>query len=298
MRNTLLRYSTQFVLPLIVLTPIDLIHAADTTSLSTLYWCAKRAGNELQLRPGPDCEPLVEANKEAEVVDGAGNAHAPIKITNLETAVGHFLKEYRELLNCCANDVSSFDDISKLEDQATVLIGQAVTSLPPAALLAARNQGLVVPVVQARNKLRLLKIRLEQLDTSQRKMNSSDYEESAKQRRMLEETEQSITKDFRPNQEPARALTGTDIGRSGSTGADIGRSAPTGSKIGNSSRTGSHIGTTPPTLGEIVETPFADRTGTSLGTTQPVIRGKVGPEIGTTPSTGSSIGNSTLNSAP
>ncbi|MBA2251658.1 MAG: hypothetical protein H0W13_02960 [Nitrospirales bacterium] len=298
MLKTLLRYSIKFVFLLIVLAPTDQIRAADTTSLSTLYWCAQRTGNELQPKPGPDCEPLVEARKEAADGDGAGKANPPAKVTNLEHAVGNFLKEYRQLLNCCASDVSSFDDISRLEDQATVLIGQAVTSLPPPALLAGRNQGLVVPVVQARSKLRLLKIHLEQLDASHRKMNSSDYEESAKQRRILEETERSITKEFRPSKEAARALTGADIGRSGSTGAEIGRSAPTGTEIGNSSRTGSHIGTTPPTLGEIVETPFAEQTGTPLSTMQPVIRGTVGPEIGTTPSTGSSIGNSTLNSAP
>src|SRR5687768_14781522 len=135
MIKTLLRYSTHFAL-LLVLAPIDQIQAADTTSLSTLYWCSKRTGNELQLKPGPDCDPLIETKQEAEGGGGAGMANPPAKVTNLENAVGNFLKEYRELLNCCANDVSSFDDISKLEDQATVLIGQAVTSLPPAAFLA------------------------------------------------------------------------------------------------------------------------------------------------------------------
>jgi len=298
MVKTLLRYSAKFVLLLIVLSPIAQIQAADTTSLSALYWCAKRTGHELQLKPGPDCEPLVATKKETEVEDGPDKANPPVKGTNLEKAVSNFLKDYREFLNCCASDLSSFDDISKLEDQATVLIGQVVASLPPAAFLAVRNQGLVVPVIQARNKLQLLKIRLEQLDAAHTKMKSSDYEEAAKQRRILEEAERSITKEFRPNQEPARALTGTDIGRSGPTGADIGRSAPTGSDIGSSSRTGSHIGTTPPTLGEIAETPLAERTGTPLSTTQPVIRGTVGPEIGTTPSTGSSIGDSPFNRAP
>lgn len=298
MIHTLLRYRAPFAFLLIALIPINQIQAADTTSLSTLYWCAQRTGNELQLKPGRDCEPLIETKKEAAEGDGAEKTNPPVKVANLEYAVGSFLKEYREFLNCCANDVSNLDDISTLEDQASVLIGQAVTSLTPAAFLAVRNQGLVVPVVQARNKLRILKTRLEQLNALHRKMNSSDFEESAKQRRTLEETEQSITKEFRPSKEPARALTGTDIGRTGSTGANIGQSAPTGDQIGNSSRTGSHIGTTPPTLGEIVETPFPEQTGTSLSTTQPVIRGTVGPEIGTTPPTGSSVGDSTFNGIP
>jgi len=297
MRNTLIAYGTPSIFLLIMLSLIQ-SEAAETTSLSTLYWCAKRTGNELQLKPGPDCEPLLEIKKEGADGDGTSKANSPVKVTNLENAVSSFLKEYREFLNCCANDPSSLNDLSQLEDQASALIGQAVTSLPPAAFFTARNQGLVVPVVQARNKLRMLKIRLEQLNASREGINSADYEESAKQRRDVEDTERSITKEFRPSKEPSRALTGPDIGRNGATGTDIGQSAPTGSQIGTSSRTGSHIGSTPPTLGELADAPLAERTGTPLNTTQPVIRGTVGPEIGTTPLTGSSIGDSTLNKGP
>ena len=290
-------YGVPSIFLLMMLVPIQ-TEAAETTSLSTLYWCAKRTGNELQLKPGADCEPLLETKKEGADAGGASKANPPVKVAKLEKAVSRFLTEYREFLNCCANDPSSLNDIVKLEDQASALIGQAVTTLPPAAFFAARNQGLVVPVVQARNKLRMLKIRLEQLSASREGINPADYEESAKQRREVEETERAITKEFQPSKEPSRALTGPDIGREGATGTDIGRSAPTGSQIGTSSRTGSHIGTTPPTLGELADAPFAERTGTPVNTMQPVIRGTVGPEIGTTPPTGSSIGDSTLNKTP
>jgi hypothetical protein len=282
------------LLPLLLI-PVDDLGAAETTSLSTLYWCATRTGNQLQLKSGPGCEPLVEAKQNSGRDDGTSDPKAPTNIANLEAAVSAFLRDYRALLDCCANDVSSIDDISKLEDHASSLIADAVGQLPPAAFLAARNQALVVPVVEARSKLRLLNARLKQMNAAQDQLGGLDYEQSAKERRRLEENDDAITKEFQSTREPARAPTGTGIGRPGSTGEEIGRSGSSGPQIGASPATGSRIGTTPPTLGEIADTSPGQRPDTALGTTEPVTRGVVGPEIGTTPKTGSSIGNSTLN---
>ena len=281
-------------LPLLLI-PIDDLGAAETTSLSTLYWCAARAGNQLQLNSGPGCEPLIEAKQNSGRDDGTNDAKAPTNIGNLENAVSAFLRDYRALLDCCANDVSSTDDISKLEERASSLIADAVDHLSPAAFLAARNQALVVPVVEARSKLRLLTARLKQMNAAQDQVGGLDYEQSAKERRRQEESDDAITREFQSTREPARAPTGTGIGRPGSTGEAIGRSGSSGPQIGASPATGSRIGTTPPTLGEIADTSPGQRPDTSLGTTEPVTRGVVGAEIGTTPRTGSSIGSSTLN---
>ncbi|HJU04459.1 MAG TPA: hypothetical protein VJ692_04850 [Nitrospiraceae bacterium] len=267
---------------------------ADTTSLSALYWCAHRSGNELRLKPGPGCEPLVE--KEEKERKSSKATRSFDKTGNLERDVEMFLQQYRRLLACCAQEVESIEDAVALEEQASALIQEATTRLSPAAFLASRNQALVVPVLRARDKLRTLVTRLQHLDASKTKADSLDYEDAARKRRMLQEAEDAIAEDFHPTSEPGRAATGTDIGRAAPTGPDIGAPGPTGTRIGTMEPTGTDIGSTPPTLGEVVGTPPSKRGGGSLTTTDPVTEGAVGAEIGTTPSTGPAIGNSSLNS--
>lgn len=278
-----------------MLIPAPSTHAAETTSLSTLYWCMNRTGNQFQLKAAPDCEPLVESTKSTSREDADDSARITPTIANLETAVSAFLGEYQGLLRCCANDVSSIEDVTRLEAQASALIANAVGKLSPAAFLVARNQALVIPIAEARTKLRLLHDRLKQLNTFREQVGGLDYEQSSKERRLLQESEDSISRDFTPTRHPSRALSGTDIGKTGTSGVNIGHSATSGPEIGAASSTGSNIGATPPTLEEMSETTPFNRPATSLGTTEPVIRGKVGREIGSTPRTGESIGNSTLN---
>jgi hypothetical protein len=250
-------------------------HAAETSSPASLYWCPDQAGHELQIRPAAGCESLIETKKDSDRKTSSKTAGTP---ADLEQGVAAFLRQYREFLSCCATDVSRRDEVRDLEDQADSLLRAAVAALTPTALLASRNQALVVPVAHARHKLKALRRQLEEIGPAQEALETLDYETAARERRRLEEAQEALRKNVAVPDEPRRASTGAEIGTSGSTGPAIGSSASTGPSIGRSAPTGSGIGTTPPTLSE-------DRSSGEIA----------GPEIGTTPPTGPAIGHSSLN---
>jgi hypothetical protein len=250
-------------------------HAAETSSPASLYWCPSQAGHELQVSPAAGCEPLIETKKESERKTSSKTAGIS---ADLEQDVAAFLRQYREFLSCCTTDVSRSDEVRDLEDQADALLRAAGTNLTPAALLASRNQALIVPVAHARHKLKALRRQLEEISAAQEALQTLDYESAARERRRLEEAQEALRKDVAVPDEPRRASTGAEIGTSGQTGPAIGSSASTGTSIGRSAPTGSVVGTTPPTLSE----------GHSSGEI-------AGSEIGTTPPTGPAIGHSSLN---
>ena len=273
-------------------------HAADTTSLSSLYWCPSRTGDELQLTAAPGCEPLIDEKKDADSPDRSAKTKPRPRIDDLETAVGAFLRDYRDFLRCCAQDSMQVDEVTDLEDRASDLLKEGVARIGPAAFLASRNKAMILPVAHARSALRALRDRLGRIQKSKDQVETLDYGHAARERRAIQEAEDGVAKEFRPDAPPSRATTGTAIGRTAPTGGEIGSSAPTGTHIGTPSPTGSNIGATPPTLGEVSGASPRERSGGSLTTTTPVTSGTSGPTIGTTPSTGLAIDNSPFNSGP
>jgi hypothetical protein len=292
--------------------------AADTGNLSTLFWCPERPGNELQIKPGPGCQPLVEEKKDDQKEEkkrAKKTEKSPqmpsIQPDQIEAAVDAYLKDYRNFLACCAAAPDP-DRIDELEERASTLIKQTATHLSVASIYMSRNQALIVPIAQARDELRSLQQRYGRIKESKEKLEVLDYEQAGRERRRVREMEESLPREFAPRRGPSRAATGAEIGRSGVTGPSVGATAPTGPSIGIPGatqpgvglgpRTGTSVGSQPPTLGELVDTPPTidrDRDNT-LTTTNPVRSGTVGPDIGSSSfndnaRTGPALGDSSFN---
>jgi hypothetical protein len=189
------------------------------------------------------------------------------------------------------------EDLDELRGQASHILEQVLKKTSVASIAMARTQALISQLAEARQRLALLKNRVEALDKSKDRLDELGYEQAGRERRRIQEEERSISKEFAPKTNRPNAPTGTDIGGAAPTGTDIGRSAPTGTDVGKTAPTGSEIGNTPPTLGELSGTesgPERNREN-SLTTTQPVTPGKVGSDIGNSSPTGPDIGNSSLN---
>jgi hypothetical protein len=244
---------------------------AESAGLATLFWCATKPGRELQIKPELGCQPLVEEEKKPDDKKPAKRRDIPqVKPEQAESAVSSYLKDYRDFLACCAND-PDLEQLEELEERASALIKQTVNKMSPVLVLT-KGQSLIVPVARARDDLRDLKRRTGRLQKAKDKTEEMDYEQAGRERRKIQDMEDSISRDFVPRRGPSRAATGADIGGSAPTGTNIGKTAPTGTEIGNQ----------PPTLGELIDKPTGiDRNrDNSLTTTKPVTSGRVGLDAG------------------
>jgi hypothetical protein len=289
--------------------------AAETTALTTLYWCPNQPGKELQVKSDPGCQSLVEAEKKPDDKKPS-KPREPISIKpeQVETSVSKFLKEYRDFLTCCAND-PTFEQLDELEERASALIKETVKNMSVASIYMSRNQSLIVPVARARDELRDLKRKTNQLLDAKDRVEESGFEQAGRERRKAQDLEDSIKRDFVPKRGPSRAATGADIGQSGPTGTSIGTPGNTAagsslnprvgpeagagppSRVGTEAagtrytpRVGTDIGSQPPTINELIDQPTGIDRGrdNSLTTTKPVTSGKVGPDIESTMGGGSS----------
>lgn len=271
----------------------------ETRALTDLYWCPERVGKEVQLASGQGCQRLIE--NERPTASGKSNARTSIKLDNIENAVGSFLLRYREFLACCAANLESDDQIKELETEASDLLRQTVSQIPPAFFFALRNQALIVPVAKARDQLRTLIKRLDKIRPLEENLSTLDYEAAGRESREIRELKESIRKDFQPQKELPRAPTGVEIGVTGPTGSVIGTTQPTGTNIGQPAQPANDIGFRPSTPREQINTPLEQQPGSSLAPTVPYSSGTFGPDIGSSslPSTtGPGFGDSTLNRTP
>jgi len=184
-------------------------------------------------------------------------APSPKKIGNLESTVTDFLQRYRQFLACCASDLDSADQIKDLVREANKLLkgSDEAPGLGSVVTRTVRIRQMIVPLARARDRLRILKERLEQLDESKRALKTLDYERAGHERRNIQDEVRSVQREFRPTRQPTRARTGAEIGVTPNTGSRIGTSAPTGTGIGRTPPAGLGIGITPPSGTEIGETP-------------------------------------------
>ena len=241
-----------------------------------LYWCPEKSRDQRYgVAPEPGCLPLVEAQQEEkQTADRTPKARLPIKVEQLQSEISSYLRRYGRFLKCCAADPDALEQVEELEDEASDLLRAAQRGFfsEQKKLRGFMLAEVIPPVAQARDALRKLKQRLEQIRESQEALELLDYEAVARERRRLRELEESIIAEFRPRKPLAAPPTGTEIGVTPAMGPEIGAVPPTGPAIGVAPPTGMDIGVTPPTGREIGQTP---PTGFEVGTT-----GRAGPEIG------------------
>nr|MBI3612226.1 hypothetical protein [Nitrospirota bacterium] len=278
---------------------------------ATMYLCPGKTGDIIQVQPGPGCKPLVDQKAEADKQTAKPRPDIGVKPDNIETSVSSFLKRYREFMSCCSTDTGMLKEIDDLAYEAGEILKQADELVGQRFSLVASHGALVLPVVEARDKLRALKAKHKQLDQAYEKTESLDYEEAARERRKIQEEEAATQREFRPAPQPSRAPTGKDVGNSrlnetSQTGPALGgtstlnRDSAVGAAAGNSSldraaRTGTEsVGQSG--LNDASQTgPALEDTSSFNRSTQigPGLKG--GSSLNEQSSTGPSVGQSDLN---
>jgi hypothetical protein len=312
-----------------------------------VYWCPDRtADRQITVTPEPGCTPLVDKKEGQKVSGKEEKSKAPIKIVDIQNEASKFVHRYRQFLDCCANKIESIEDVEDLHEQAShILKSVQQKGIYNSAgfgigdnSLGAGNEGLgggpgkspklgtfarqytlseiVGTVAHARDDLRKLKTRLEQLAESKQKIDTLDYETAGRERRRIEEEEDAIAKEFRAKRPPSSARTGMEIQNStlpSRIGGDIESTtlgSSFGADIGSTVSPYSHVTEDlHPRRGQnIQDTNLPTRSGPALGggnTPASDLPTSTGFEIGTTqgptgPSTnparvGPWIGDSSLN---
>jgi hypothetical protein len=312
-----------------------------------VYWCPDRTTDrQITVTPEPGCTPLVDKEEGQKVSGKEEKPKAPIKIVDIQNEASKFVHRYRQFLDCCANKIESIEDVEDLHEQAShILKSVQQKGIYNSAgfgigdnSLGAGNEGLgggpgkspklgtfarqytlseiVGTVAHARDDLRKLKTRLEQLAESKQKIDTLDYETAGRERRRIEEEEDAIAKEFRAKRPPSSARTGMEIQNStlpSRIGGDIESTtlgSSFGADIGSTVSPYSHVTEDlHPRRGQnIQDTNLPTRSGPALGggnTPASDLPTSTGFEIGTTqgptgPSTnparvGPWIGDSSLN---
>jgi len=185
---------------------------------ATMYLCPGKTGDIIQLQPGPGCKPLVEpqAAPKAEADKKPAKPRPDIGVTpdNIEASVASFLKRYREFMSCCSTDPAMIRDIDDMDYEAWEILKQADKLVGQRFSLVASHGALVLPVVEARDKLRALKAKHKKLDEAFEKMEGMDYDAAGRERRKIQEEEAAMQREFQPAPQPSRAPTGKDVGDS------------------------------------------------------------------------------------
>lgn len=295
-------------------------------SAPPLYWCPEKPPDQqYSFNPAPGCMPFVDKQEErsrAERRQSQGKAYSEIKLETIESETSKFLQQYRQFLDCCTTDLGSLDELQDLEDQASDLLKavQETNLLHEGSPYSNRTQRqftisqIIRTVAQARDDLRQLKSRLNQLGESMEKADKLDYETAGKVRRRIEEEKEAIAKEFRFRRPPDSARTGTEIqdttvpNRIGTKSADTTLPNAFGEDIGTvaSPNTDQQRSLHPRVGMDSVDTTIPSRPGhTSQDTTLPYSFGfevneKENPSgSSTTPSrVGPAIGDSSSNKRP
>lgn len=319
-----------------------------------IYWCPNRTSDQqIATTPQPGCAPLYEKRGKAGQQKAEAEDRDLIKILDIQNEASKFAQRYRKFLDCCANDVGSMKDLEELQDDASHILrsvqeggiynsvgfgtGTGGTASGPGDGTGSGGLGgipgvpgtmpklgtfakqwtlseIVGTVARARDDLRELKSRLQQLGQSMDRINTLDHEAGGRERVRIEEEKEAIAKEFRAKRPPESARTGMEIqdttlpARIGGDiedttlnknyGADIGYTVSPYSAVQESIK--------PRRGGEIQDTDLPNRIGPGTqDTTLPNSFGfqidkKENPEgSSTTPSrVGPNIGDSSLNRRP
>ena len=213
-----------------------------------VYWCPNRTSDQqIAVTAEPGCTPLVEKDEGQKGNGKEEKVKDPIKIVEIQNEASNFVHRYRQFLDCCANKVESIEDVEDLHEQASHILksvqqkgiynsagfGKGDGGSTPGPGDGTGSGGLaggpgkspklgtfarqytlseiVGTVARARDDLRKLKTRLEQLAESKQKVDTLGYEAAGRERRRIEDEEDAIAKEFRAKRPPASARTGMEI---------------------------------------------------------------------------------------
>ncbi len=298
--------------------------AAKGTVPAPVYYCPdKPPDQQLSSRPAPGCIPLIDEKEEAlkaEKQEAAKKRGEEIKVrpsvkrNDLEQETTSFLHDYRKFIQCCINDPDAIDTVEDLDDRASGLLkdiqGKALVNMQTNQRGMTLSQ-FIPPLARAKLDLGTLRKKLDSLEGAKDKLGDLDFETAGRERRRIQQEEETLLKNFRPTLPPASARTGTGIGETttpnkygetiGSTtlqpatGTDIGTVVSPGSDQEQSLRMRMGLDTQDSTLkprhgSEGQDTTLPSSIGFEAGTSQ----GPTGQS--STPSrAGPSIGDSSLN---
>src|SRR5690348_6325981 len=178
-----------------------------------VYWCPNRTSDQqIAVTAEPGCTPLVEKEEGQKGNGKEEKVKDPIKIVEIQNEASNFVHRYRQFLDCCANKVESIEDVEDLHEQASHILksvqqkgiynsagfGKGDGGSTPGPGDGTGSGGLaggpgkspklgtfarqytlseiVGTVARARDDLRKLKARLEQLAESKQKIDTLDYE--------------------------------------------------------------------------------------------------------------------------
>lgn len=278
---------------------------------AAMYLCPGKGGQTLEIKPGPGCDPLVD-QKPDEGRQVKPEISGLVKPGQLENAVTSFLARYREFVKCCATDTTKREAISDLEDEASEILKQADSLVGQRFSLISSHGALVLPVAEARAKLRHLKTTLDQLYLDRQRADSMDFEEGGRKKQKLNEEKATIERTYTPGRQPSRAPTGNSIGNSdldqmSRTGpalsgtSTFNRDAAVGTESGRNSTINDAARTGTPSVGDSSMNQQSE-TGPALGGESTFNNSsRIGKDLENSSSfnkgsnTGPSVGNSDLN---
>jgi len=263
----------------------DGVGAKPAMAASPLYWCPnEKADKQYSSKPRPGCVPWVEKKEpvEQQQDDSTLPKSAPreMKIENLQSEVSDFLQKYRRFLECCKTDPAELQRVETLGNEVSELLEFAQANLSNHSM-ASRGimlREMIGSVAKARADLETLHARLERIDTLRERQDSLDFEDAGRDRRTIQDTEDTINRGIREPQLSTGPKTGADIGIAPAAGPNIGKTPTTGTAIGGQGVVGQDAGASSKNSQEI---------GAS---------GPTGFSIGATGRAGASIGESNLNS--
>lgn len=298
--------------------------AAKGTVPGPVYYCPdKTPDQQLSGRPAPGCISLIDEKEEAlkaekrEAAKKKGQevkVRPPVRRDDLEQETSSFLHDYRRFLQCCINDPDAIDTVEDLDDRASGLLKDIREK--GLVNMQTNQRGMTLsqfipPLARAKLDLGTLRKKLDSLEKAKDKLGDLDSETAGRERRRIQQEEETLLKNFRPTLPPESARTGTGIGDTttpnkygetiGSTtlqpatGTDIGTVVSPGSDQEQSLRLRMGLDTQDSTLkprhgAEGQDTTLPSSIGFEAGTSQ----GPTGQS--STPSrAGPSIGDSSLN---
>ncbi len=188
-----------------------------------LYWCPdKTSDQQYSFNPAPGCVPFTtkeEEKKKAERRERENKEGLTISLENFQSQASKFLNRYRQFLDCCAADLGSLNEVQDLEDQASDLLTafQETDLLTRGSAISPTTQRqftiseIIRPIAKARQDLRYLRTRLEQIKVSQDQLDSQDYETAARERRRIQDEEEAIRQNFKPTRPPEAPRTGMEV---------------------------------------------------------------------------------------
>lgn len=208
-----------------------------------IYWCPnKTPDQQITVKPLAGCRPLYSQQEDESLREEAMKVgidlpeRTPIKIVEIQNVATKFADRYRHFLDCCVIEEESPRELMSLIDEAHHILhaiqyhgifnaagfgvgsdsnglGGGPGEAPKLGTFARQFtlSEIVGTVARARDDLLRLWQRLKSLSDLQQSLEEQDYETAGRTRLLLQEEEEAIRREFRPQHLPSSAPTGMDI---------------------------------------------------------------------------------------